>query len=738
MKQIWTLAKKELNYYLNSSIGFIVVVPFLLISFFLYFRTAFVFGVASLRPFFDLLPWFLIFLAPALTMHTLAEEKSRKTLELLIAHPLSEVRIVMAKFLGALFFYLIILATTLPLTIPLFIFSKVDLGVLVSQYLGAIFTGATFLSIGVFASSITSSLISSFLIGGVISFVLVLFGMDFVTLSVPNPLGTLLSFLSVTYHNQSISRGLLDLSDLLYFVTASTIFLIGAIFKISESKTLEKPTEKSKLYVSLAATLAVGILLNVATGSYPIRLDLTANKAFSLSKATKLSVSKIDDVLTIKTFISPDLPPSMQNVARETKDLLTDYARYSKKIKLESYSPTAGNDAEKQARDSGIFPVQFNTIGTSSYELKNGYLGIALRFGDKTEVLPFVQNTQNLEHQLTRRINKMVSKIRKKVSIFSGPATPQSNSPQNQNNLQFTKLNEQLGTQYEAGTISIDRTFETQKPDLLVLAGLSNPLDNAIVGTIKKYLENGGKALFLLDKVSSDPSNTNATSKTTGLENLMSDYGVVLNSDLVYDASLAETVQLSRGQNSFLVLYPYYFKSLPADNNFPPTSQIRSISLLWPSSLTLAPQGSYDIKTIIKTSKNAGTLTGSNYEISVDKLNETSFKPGGKELPLSALVSKKNGDAIFAVVTDSKFASDNYSSPNQNLNFALNLIDYLTLGPNEIVPVKGQSEDFFMFSAPWQPAAVQWGETIGIPLLVAFIAFYRLLRRKQGFNRTLV
>lgn len=733
MNRIITLAKKELNYFLNSAIGYVVVVPFLLISFFLYFRTTFVFGLASLRSFFDLLPWFLVLLCPAITMHSLAEEKNKKTLELLTAHPISELQIVVSKFLGALFFYLLILAATLPLVIPLFVFSKIDAGVLAAQYLGAAATGATFLSIGIFASSLSASLISSFLIGTSLSFVMVLLGLDFVTLSLPQPLAALAGFASVSFHNQSISRGLLDLTDVLYFVTAAAAFLILAVFKISQNKIAEKKSEKTKLAASLAITLVVAVLLNLAGNSFPVRIDLTANKNFSLSPATRATLSKIDDILTIKTFISPDLPPGMQNVARDVKDTLGDYGRFGKKIKIENHAAQTGSSAAEEAQKMGIYPVQFNTIGASSYQLQSGYLGLALRFGDKTETLPFIQSTTDLEYQLTRKINKLTEKVGKKVFIFTGA---EAAAQPGQNDLLFGKLANLLSSQYEVSLTSLDKTFEQQKADLLIVAGIKNPLEPAQVEEINKYLSSGGKALVLADKVAPDVGSSTASAKTTNLENLLSDYGVTLNSDLAYDAALAETIQFTRGTMGFLVPYPFWLKALPADSNFPPTSQVRFVSLIWPSTLSVADKNKMNAKIILKTSKNGGVLTGSNYVISPDSLEGSNLKPGGRELGLGAVVTRKDGNAILAVITDSKFASDNYASPNnQNLPFSAGLVDYLALGPNEIVPIKSGAENFFMFTAPWQPAAVQWGETIGVPLLVAIFAAVKLWRRKVGFSR---
>jgi len=112
------IAKKEFLGYINSALAYTVIVPFLLLSIFIYTRTALVGGEASLRPYFELLPWFLLLLAPALSMKLLTDEHRSETLELLFAHPISELEIVLGKFFGALSFYVIILLTTmgLPLT----------------------------------------------------------------------------------------------------------------------------------------------------------------------------------------------------------------------------------------------------------------------------------------------------------------------------------------------------------------------------------------------------------------------------------------------------------------------------------------------------------------------------------------------------------------------------------------------------------------------------------------------
>src|SRR3990167_3432346 len=98
---ILTIAKKEFFGFINSPLSFVITVPFLLLSIFIFMRSSLVVGEASLRPYFELLPWFLLILAPALSMRLLTEERQNGTIELLFAHPISELDIVLGKFLGA-------------------------------------------------------------------------------------------------------------------------------------------------------------------------------------------------------------------------------------------------------------------------------------------------------------------------------------------------------------------------------------------------------------------------------------------------------------------------------------------------------------------------------------------------------------------------------------------------------------------------------------------------------------
>lgn len=115
MKQsFWTLAKKEFLAYINSPMAYVIMVPFTLIASFLFFRSALLLGDANLRPFVELLPWFLVVIAPALAMRVFADENRKQTIELLYAHPLTEWTIVLAKFFGLVMFFGVFYSQPLP------------------------------------------------------------------------------------------------------------------------------------------------------------------------------------------------------------------------------------------------------------------------------------------------------------------------------------------------------------------------------------------------------------------------------------------------------------------------------------------------------------------------------------------------------------------------------------------------------------------------------------------------
>lgn len=229
MKLVWIITKRELRSFFDSLIAYILLILFLGFSglfTWLYGSDIFMVGQASLRSFFGIAYWTLFFFIPALTMRLLAEEKRSGTLELLLTKAVSDRQVVVGKFLAALFLILIALAFTLPYVITLSNIGNLDNGGVFCGYLGLVLMSAAYISIGLFASSITRNQIVAFLSALFIGlFFHIIF--DVLSNNITGMLGQILNFLSLSVHFEGISRGVIDTKDLIFFFS---IIFLGLFF----------------------------------------------------------------------------------------------------------------------------------------------------------------------------------------------------------------------------------------------------------------------------------------------------------------------------------------------------------------------------------------------------------------------------------------------------------------------------------------------------------------------------
>ncbi len=225
MKQILILTKKELKGYFDSLMAYILIVVFLGLSGFftwLYGNgDVFFINRATMQPFFGIAYWTLFLFIPALTMKQIAEEIKTGTIELLLTKPVSDWQIVTAKFLATLSLIAITLALTLPYYITISNIGEIDHGAVITGYLGLLLMSAAYISLGIFASSLTSNQIVAFLLTLIIGiFFQILFGM--LSMAFSGFSSDVFAYLDLQSHYSAITRGVIDSKDLIYF--ASLIF----------------------------------------------------------------------------------------------------------------------------------------------------------------------------------------------------------------------------------------------------------------------------------------------------------------------------------------------------------------------------------------------------------------------------------------------------------------------------------------------------------------------------------
>ncbi|MGI5077564.1 ABC transporter permease subunit [Treponema maltophilum] len=217
------IVKRELGAYFTGAVGYIVIGLFLLISGFLFFNVFFLENRAELRRFFSTLPVLLAFFIPAVTMRLFAEERKSGSLETLMTLPVSSVDVVMGKFWASLAFTSVMIAPTLVYALTASLFGSLDAAPVVCGYLGAVFLAAAFCSVGLFASASTKNQIVAFFIGWALCILLAL--IDQFLLFLPARLANFLGYLSAGSHFTSVSRGIVDSRDLVYFVSLTAVFL---------------------------------------------------------------------------------------------------------------------------------------------------------------------------------------------------------------------------------------------------------------------------------------------------------------------------------------------------------------------------------------------------------------------------------------------------------------------------------------------------------------------------------
>ena len=225
MRNALAIFQKEFKSYFISPIAYIFIITFILFSSWLFFRTFFLIGQAHLRPLFGILPWLFLILAPAITMRAWAEEKKLGTMEILMTLPIKDHEVVLGKFFASFLFIITAVLLTFPLPLTVYILGEPDTGTIVGGYLGACLMGGAYLAIGLFISSLTKNQIVAFIISIIICFALLIIGEDFVLMSTPSMIAPIFTYLGLGAHFESISRGVIDSRDLIYYFSVIGFFL---------------------------------------------------------------------------------------------------------------------------------------------------------------------------------------------------------------------------------------------------------------------------------------------------------------------------------------------------------------------------------------------------------------------------------------------------------------------------------------------------------------------------------
>ena len=379
-------------------------------------------------------------------------------------------------------------------------------------------------------------------------------------------------------------------------------------------------TNKRVIDSTVLTLLVVGslILVNVIGIGLFHRFDMTRDREFTLSRATRDTLKDLSDTVSIRAYFTKDLPPPYSATTRYVKDLLDEYyAGGHHNLNYEFVDPTSEEteadaakkkevshdifgrevrgetSVEKELRDLGIPPVQVRVNEGDKVEVKRAYLGIVVRYGDKHETIPVVEDTGGLEYNLTSAIRKLTSEKTHKIAFITGHDGPDPHKD-------LGKFLAVLGQLDEITTIDLKEKAEI--PDdvtAIIVVAPKTPFTETEQKAIDKFVMSGRSAAFLLGAVIPDFKTLTTTPVVSGLEPVLESWGVHMDPGLVLDAECA-TINVSQQQGFMQIRQPVHYPFIPTPKALNPTHPLTrglgQVSFPFMSTVTASSSSGTDTK----------------------------------------------------------------------------------------------------------------------------------------------
>ncbi len=460
---------------------------------------------------------------------------------------------------------------------------------------------------------------------------------------------------------------------------------------------------RQQIILRVLLVLGVIILVNIINLRFFKRFDLTRDKIFTLSTASKNLVKSLDDNFLVKAYFTSDLPPEYANNRRDLRDLLDEYRAYAGgNFQYEFIDPGKKEELEQEAQRYGIPPVQVQVLKEDKLQIQNAYMGLVCLYGDKQERVPVIQSTSNLEYEISCAVKKMTSKELKKIGFLTGQGEP--------NLQQISRLQEMLSKQYQVTTVDLsDGKAIPLDIAVLMITAPTQQFKNPEKFLIDQYLMKGGKIAFMINKVNATLQSQMGQPLNVNLDDLLESYGIRVNTDLVRDASCAY-VTVSQ-QAGFMVIQnqiPFYYlpRSGEFDKKSPIVKDLSSVVFYFTSSIdtSLAKQKGLVANVLLKSSKKSGRqenyfMINPTMQVTKEMFNESGIplvvtvegafasafgsKPIGYDTSFKSSIDTTNKIVAgklskIVVIGDGDFLQDQLSGGNRdNFLLASNLVDWL-------------------------------------------------------------
>ena len=679
MSKTWTIARKELAGYFDSLIAYVLLALFLGFCGFLTWMwpsgNVFVQGTAGLGAFWAAAYWALFIFVPLLTMRALAEERRSGTLDLLLTKAVTDWQIVFGKFIACLALIAVALACTLPYWASIAYLGPADHGAIACGYLALLLMSAAYIAIGIWASSLTNNQVVSALIALVVIFFFhFLFG--FVVEGESGLLALVLQRLSTDAHFASMSRGVIDSRDLLYFLS---IVLVG--LALAEANLAKRSAVRHRGRVMRFTLLLCGavVMVNVVGDSFKFRADFTDDGRYTLSSATRTMLEKLPEPVTVTAYYSEELPAEYAAVREEFRDLLIEFHDAANgNVVFEFVDPSGDETKQKEAEDAGIRPVQLNIPQKDKFEQILAYMSATVKMGDRDDLIQVVQGG-SMEHTLGMSVKKVSIEEKPIIGYIQGHGEPSLQ--------ELPEAYQSLDVLYEVATIPL--------PDSLSLADkfaaliIVDPVDSFPEHHLKildEVLARGRHILIAYSGLVSDLNTTPMVdARRSNLTTWMASKGVEVQPTVIIDQQCGQ-VQIMQQRGNFSMQIPIPFPYFPLARKFgehPITSGLEAVTMQFCSPLVQSGRTDITYTPLVYTSENSSTLQPPH---SIDPQRQW----GAADFPMPSLVVGAalegplagTANARMVVFSNGRFAVNGAQGQQQqlnpdNVNLLVNSVDWL-------------------------------------------------------------
>ncbi len=436
---ILRIAKNEVSLFFSSPIAYLFIGTFVAVTLFVFFwgEAFFSRNIADVRPMFEWMPLLLIFLCSTLTMKLWSEERRSGTIEYVHTLSVPLWHFVAGKFLGCLILLSIALVITVPLPITVGILGDLDWGPVISGYLAALLLGSTYIAIGLAVSARSENQIVSLITACVVAGLFYFVGTPAITDFFDHQSAEFLRQLGTGSRFEDITRGVIDIRDLYYYISLTLVFLsLNTFFLEKERWVSDKKTNHHGQWTMITGLLTVNLLTtNLWLSQLPqLRLDTTAGKQYSISEATEIYLAQLKEPMLIRGYFSQKTHPLLAPLVPQLQDLLNEYEVVANgRVRVEFIDPLQHPELEEEANTQfGIKPMPFQVADRYQASIVSSYFNVLVQYGDEHNVLGFRDLIEvnaraesdievllrNPEHDITRAIKTVIQDYQSAGNLF--------------------------------------------------------------------------------------------------------------------------------------------------------------------------------------------------------------------------------------------------------------------------------------------------------------------------------